>query len=109
MIVLYLLIALGGLIGTWYFNISSFTADENYFAGWFASAASTSAALDVLVSAAVASIFFVVEGRRIGMRNTWVLIPLTFGIALAFTFPLFLAWRQVELTRGPSDRTKANS
>ena len=102
MIALYLTIAACGLIGTWSFNIASFAADENYFAAWFGSAASSSAAVDVLIAAVAACIFFVIEGRRLGMRHTWVLIPLTFGIALAFTFPLFLAWREWTLGRSRS-------
>lgn len=99
MIIFYLLIAVCGLVGTWYFNIVSMTAGENYLEGWFASAASSSAAVDVVVVAVAACVFFVVEGRRLGMRHTWVLIPLTFVIALAFTFPLFLAWRERTLAR----------
>ena len=99
MIVLYLVIAACGLFGTWFFNIGSFNAGEDYIGAWFASAASSSAAVDVLVTAAAASVFYVVEGRRLRMRHTWVLIPLTFAMALAFTFPLFLAWREHVLVR----------
>ena len=99
MIVLYLLVAVCGLVGTWYFNIASMTAGEDYIGSWFASAASSSAVVDVLVVAVAACVFFVVEGRRLGMRHTWVLIPLTFAVALAFTFPLFLAWRERTLAR----------
>ena len=43
--------------------------------------------------------FYVVEGRRLGMRRAWVLVPLTFLLALAFTFPLFLALRERALAR----------
>ena len=103
MIVLYLLIAVCGLFGTWLFNISSFTTGEEYLGGWFASAASSSAAVDVLVTAAAAGVFFVVEGRRLRMRYTWILIPLTFVLALAFTFPLFLAWRERVLARSGAE------
>jgi disulfide bond formation protein DsbB len=99
MIPLYLILAVGGLVGTWYFNIVSITANENYLAGWFGSAASSSAAIDILVVAIAASVFFVAEGRRVGMKRTWVLIPLSMLTALAFTFPLFLAWREVALRR----------
>ena len=45
-IVLYLLLAAGGVIGTWYFNLASFAAEEDYLGAWFASAASSSAAVD---------------------------------------------------------------
>lgn len=99
MIALYLALAAAGLIGTWYFNVTSFVNDEDYLAAWFASAASSSAAVDVLLVAVAACVFFVAEGRRLGMRHTWVLIPLTFVIALAFTFPLFVAWREHTRTR----------
>ncbi len=99
MIPLYLTLAVGGLVGTWYFNITSILANENYIAGWFGSAASSSAATDILVVAIAASIFIVAEGRRLGMKHTWVLIPLSLLTALAFTFPLFLAWRELTLRR----------
>lgn len=55
------------------------------------------AAVDVIVTAAVACVFYLVEGRRVGLRMAWVLVPLTFGVALAFTFPLFLAIRERRL------------
>lgn len=99
MIVLYLVLAVGGLVGTWYFNIASIAANEDYVGAWFDSAASSSAAVDVLVAAVAACVFFVAEGRRLRMRGAWVLIPLTLIVALAFTFPLFLAWRQLAFKR----------
>lgn len=33
------------------------------------------------------------------MRFAWVLVPLSFVVAIAFTFPLFLAWREHHLAR----------
>lgn len=99
MIVFYLAAAGVGLVGTWYFNVASFSAHESYLHGWFANAASSSAAVDVLVVAVAASVFYVAEGRRLGMRHTWVLIPITFAVAAAFAFPLFLAWRELALRR----------
>ncbi len=69
-------------------------AGEDYVAGWFASAASSSAATDVIVVAVAACVFFIVEGRRLGVAWSWVLVPATFAIAVAFTVPLFLALRE---------------
>jgi hypothetical protein len=97
----YLLLSAVGLAGTWYFNLR-FGAEgggQTYLQGWFANAASSSAAVDVIVTAVVACVFYVVEGRRLGMRRAWVLVPLTFLLALAFTFPLFLALRERALAR----------
>ncbi|WDF32938.1 DUF2834 domain-containing protein [Arthrobacter agilis] len=75
-------------------------ASDDYLAGWFATAASSSAAVDVIVVAIVACLFMVVEGKSLGMsRAVWLLVPLSFVIAVAATFPLFLAWREHHLER----------
>jgi hypothetical protein len=98
--IVYLILAAIGGVGTWIFNLRSMAAGEDYLAGWFASAASTSAAVDVIVVAFAACAFMVVEGRRLRMsRAVWLLVPLSFVIAIAFTFPLFLAWREHHLVR----------
>ena len=98
--VVYALLAVAGAVGTWVFNVRSMAAGENYLAGWFATAASSSAAVDVIVVAVVACLFMVVEGRRLGMsRWVWLLVPLSFAVAIAFTFPLFLLWREQHLRR----------
>jgi Na+/serine symporter len=97
----YVLLSAVGLVGTWWFNLSSATAGEDYLGGWFASAASSSAAVDILVTGLAAAILMVVEGRRLGWRP-WVLVLLvlgSFAIAVAFVLPLFLACREVTLAR----------
>jgi hypothetical protein len=101
LVVAYLLLAVVGLVGTWYFNLQfgSSGAQQSYLAAWFANPASSSAAVDIIVTAVAACVFFAAEGRRLGMNRVWVLIPLTFVLALAFTFPLFLAWRERTLLR----------
>ncbi|MCD2186103.1 DUF2834 domain-containing protein [Actinomycetospora soli] len=91
----YLVLALVGLVGTWWFNLASFAAGEDYLAGWFANAASSSAAVDILVAGLAACVFMVLEGRRLGWP-TWSLVLLVVGsaaIAVAFVFPLFLFLR----------------
>jgi len=99
--IVYLVLALVGVSGTWYFNIASARAGEDYLAAWFGTAASSSAAVDVIVVAVAACAFIVTEARRQGM-TTWVavaLVPVSFLVAIAFTFPLFLAWREWHLDR----------
>jgi hypothetical protein len=95
----YLILAVAGLVGTWYFNLQfgSTGQEQNYLQAWFANPASSSAAVDIIVTAVAACVFFVVEGRRAGIRWAWVLVPATFLVALAFTFPLFLALRERKL------------
>ncbi|MDL5155240.1 DUF2834 domain-containing protein [Actinomycetospora termitidis] len=92
----YLLLSVVGLVGTWWFNLASAAAGENYLAGWFANAASSSAAVDILVAGIAACVFMVIEGRRLGWPR-WSLVLLvvgSFAIAVAFVFPLFLALRE---------------
>ena len=103
--VLWFALALAGATGTWALNLQ-FIADPQglgYVEAWFVNPASSSAAVDVLVVALAACVLFVVESRRLGWsRWSWLLVPATFAIALAFTFPLFLGLRELSLRRGTS-------
>jgi hypothetical protein len=91
----YLALSLVGLAGTWWFNLASFAAGEDYLAGWFANSAGSSAAVDILVAGLAACVFMVIESRRLGWAP-WVAVVLvvaSFAIAVAFVFPLFLFLR----------------
>lgn len=105
MFVVYLVLALVGGVGTWYFNLQPMGG--SYLGGWFVNPASSSAAVDLIVVALAACLFLVLESRRLGMRFAWVLVPLSFLIAIAFTFPLFLAWRELHLSRQPAELSTA--
>ena len=96
LVAVYGVLSVVGLVGTWWFNLASFAAGEDYLGGWFGTAASSSAAVDILVAGFAACVFMVVEGRRLGWRP-WALVLLVVGsvaIAVAFVFPLFLALRE---------------
>lgn len=102
LVAVYAALSVVGLIGTWYFNLAFFASgDADYLGGWFANAASSSAAVDILVMAVAACVVMVVEGRRLGFRPVALvlLVVLSFVIAVAFTFPLFLALRERRLWR----------
>lgn len=93
----YGVLAVVGLVGTWYFNLTydgSDTGGASYLAAWFANAASSSAAVDLLVAFAAGSVFMVTEGRRLGMRAPWLYVVFGAVLAFAFTFPLFLLLRE---------------
>jgi Terpene cyclase DEP1 len=108
MFAVYILLSAVGLIGTWVFNIRSFgTPGENYLGSWFGTNASSSAAVDIIVVAVAASLFMIVEGRRIGMRGAWLFVVLSFVVAAAFAFPLFLALRHRRLAVTSTQRTSA--
>jgi hypothetical protein len=96
----YAVLAVVGLVGTWWFNLAY--RGDDYVGDWFANAASSSAAVDILVAFAVCVVFYVREARRLG----WPLwVPVLFGllslvVAVAFAFPLFLALRELRLPLG---------
>jgi Terpene cyclase DEP1 len=93
----YLLTAIAGAAGTWFYNLR-FDGDS-YLGSWFANDAAASAAVDLIVVASVASVWMLVEGRRIGMRGASIHVLAVPTIAIAFSFPLFLARRERHLAR----------
>lgn len=100
--IVYLVVAIIGLIGTWALNIVAITQQSSFFGEWFANGPATqSLQVDLLVLAVASGIFIVIEGRRIGMRWAWVFLPLAAVTAAAFAVPLFLALRERRVsTRG---------
>lgn len=98
--VVYLGLAIAGLAVTWTFNLIAIGENSAWFGEWFTNGAATqSLQWDLVVVVAAASIFIVVEGRRLRMPWAWVLIPLSLLTAAAFTVPLFLALRERRLAR----------
>ena len=96
--VVYLIIAILGLIGTWTFNIIAITQSSPFVSEWLSNPPATqSLQVDLLVVAVAAGAFIVIEGRRIGIRNAWLFLPLAAFTAAAFAVPLFLALRERKL------------
>jgi hypothetical protein len=92
-----------GVIATWTWNlrwieeaggtfdVARFTADA------YANAAASSIANDISVAVAAFLVWSFAEARRLAMRNWWVYPLLTFGVAFAAAFPLFLFMRERKL------------
>lgn len=96
----YLLLAVGGLIGTWTFNVLAIVQMADFSGDLVTSGpAVSSITVDLLVVAVAGSVFIIVEARRLGMRFGWLYVVAAGLTAFAFTFPLFLAMRQRHLTR----------
>lgn len=97
----YLSVAAIGLVGTAWFNIQSVInpGGDTFFAAWFANPSVSSLSWDLLATASAASIFIILEGRRLGIRWYWAYVVFSFVTAVAFTFPLFLAVRERHLAR----------
>jgi hypothetical protein len=103
---IWLSLAILGLIGTWTFNVLAVIAMRNYIGDWVGSGpAVTSLTIDLLVTAVAASIFMIVEARRLGMRLGWLYVVGAGFTALAFTFPLFLSNRERTLAARREDGT----
>lgn len=100
----YASLALIGVVVTWTYNLQ-FIAERGGFsvrefiAACYANAASTSITNDLLVVVALFLYWSWGEARRLGMRHWWVYVPLTFGIAIAFAFPLFMCMRERALAK----------
>ena len=98
----YAVLAVAGLVLTWYHNLH-FLADtgsldiRDFIAACFVNHASASIAWDVSIAAATFLTWSYVEARRLQMTRWWLIPVLTFGVALAFAFPLFLLLRERKL------------
>jgi uncharacterized membrane protein len=96
--IVYLALAILGLIATWTFNILAITAGTDFIGEWATNGFATqSLQVDLLILAVAVGVFLVVEGRRIGMRHAWLFLPLSAVTAAAFAVPLFLALRERKL------------
>ncbi len=100
MAVVYLVLAVAGLIGTWAFNLMAITQAVDFIGDLLNSGpAVSSISVDLLVVAIAGCVFIVVEARRLGMRFGWLYVVLAGVTAFAFTFPLFLAMRERRLSQ----------
>ena len=101
--VAYALLAAVGVVATWTFNLKfaaeaggTFSAIEFVRAG-YANSASASLSNDLLVGVAAFLVWSFAEARRLRMRRWWVYPIVTFGVAFACAFPLFLLFRERRL------------
>ncbi|PQJ73048.1 DUF2834 domain-containing protein [Polaribacter butkevichii] len=101
---IYLLLAVFGICYTWYYNIQYFqTADTpsliNFFKDAQSNFAGKSFGADLTVVVFTFFVFMISESKRLNIKYWYVLIPLTFLIAIAFTLPLFLYMRENRLDK----------
>lgn len=103
LMIFYLAFAIMGLIIPWYFNIQHilyspvpFTVVE-YFRQGTATPLAASITFDFFIGTIPAMVWMILEIRRLKMKYLWFYILGTFAIAFAFTFPLFLFFRERKL------------
>jgi low affinity Fe/Cu permease len=106
--IVFLILAIAGLVGTWTYNIIAIIEQRDFFGDWFGSGPAVgSLTMDLLIMAVAACAFIVIEGRRLGMRHLWAYIVFAGITAIAFTFPLFLANRERHLQRSAATAAEA--
>lgn len=96
--IVWLALAIAGLVLSTVFNALSVVQARNYIGDWVGSGpAVTSLTVDLLIVAVAGSILVIVEARRLGMRLGWLYVVVSGFTAFAFGFPLFLAMRERHL------------
>ena len=100
---LFAALAVAGLLATWYWNLRFMQEAGGAFSvidfvrGGYANSAAASLSNDLLIGTLAFLLFSYAEARRLGMRHWWVIPVLTFGVAFACAFPLFLLLRERRL------------
>lgn len=100
---LFLALALLGLCSTWYHNLH-FMADQGSSLLAFVQAldvnhATRSISWDITVAFLAFALWLPFEARRTGVRHWWLFLVLGGAIAFAFSFPLFLFFRERQLAK----------
>jgi len=97
----YALIALVALIGTWSQNLAYLGSPGGFLADFLSdtwvTAASRSITIDIVLFALAATIWMVIEARKLGIPYVWAYIIGGMLIAISVTFPLFLIARERRL------------
>jgi hypothetical protein len=111
---LYLLLAILGLAYTWYFNIQFYltetdTSITNFIALTKTTLPAQSIIADITVVVITFLIWMIYESLKLKIKFWWVIIPLTFLVAIAFSFPLFLCMRANRLEKIEKENILNNS
>lgn len=102
--VIYAVLMVAGISLTWYHNIQFAQLHGSFDLGafideCFANHASSSISWDVTIAAITFLTWAKSECKRLQMKVWPLIVGLTFGIALAFAFPLFLLLRERHLAK----------
>lgn len=105
----YLLLAVLGLAYTWYYNIQFYqteidTSISNFIALTKTTLPAQSIIADITVVVITFLVWMIYESLKLKIKYWWIIIPLTFLVAIAFSFPLFLYMRanRLEVIKGES-------
>ena len=101
---IFLIISIIGICYTWFYNIQYFmTYEEASLVHFFELAQSNFAGksfgADLSVVVLTFFVWFIPDARKLKVKAWWVIIPLTFLIAVAFSFPFYLYLRELALEK----------
>ncbi len=106
--ILYALVALVALVGTWANNLQleaagPLDANVRFWAQSLATPVSRSLTVDLLLLAASVTTWMVLEARRVGLRFVWLWVIAGVLVGVSVIVPLFLIVRERALgrTAGP--------
>lgn len=98
----YLLLLITGVAGTWYYNLQlldipgglSFDA---FISAMYANPYTGTISNDLNFAFLTFLFWMIVEARRLGMKHWWGYLLVSFCVAFAAAFPLFLLMRERRL------------
>lgn len=102
--VVYGLIAMLALIGTWgqniaYLHLGFAGANLRFWQDTLANPASRSITADLFLLVLALVIWMLFEARRLSMRGAWLYVAFGVLIAISVTFPIFMIQRERALAR----------
>jgi len=102
--IIYGLIGAVALIGTWgnnvqYLDLGVVGANVRFWQETFANPASRSITVDIFFLSLAATIWMVLEARRLSIPGVWLYVLFSLLIAVSVAFPVFLINRERALSK----------
>jgi predicted alpha/beta superfamily hydrolase len=91
---IYLTLSALGLITAWVFNALAVFEEADYLRSWFGSYVDWVLSLDLLIVGGAVITLMLVEAKRLKMKRVWLYFLASGITAMAFTFPLFMFFRE---------------
>ena len=96
--IIYALLAVLGVIIPMHYNFQHMGAGGNILLDFFTvpmqSAITSSLLFDILIAFAAFNVLLFAEGRKLGTRNFWLCVAVSWLVAFAAGFPLYLFLRE---------------
>ena len=102
--IVYALIGLVALVGTWgnnidYLDLGIVGANTRFWQETLVNPASRSITVDILCLALAAIVWMLLEARRLSMRGAWLWVLFGVFVAMGAAFPWFMVHRELTLGR----------